>query len=75
MFRREEPVLSEVLNAIQNQEDAICQRMREIAIQLKEEAVKNQRELEKKNKEIPSGAERSNLQVMFVSGKIRQNQL
>ena len=75
MYRREEPVLSEVLNAIQNQEDAICKRVREIASQLMAEAVKNQREFDQKNKEIQSGAEKSNLQVMFVSGKIRQNQL
>nr|XP_022306642.1 uncharacterized protein LOC111113016 [Crassostrea virginica] len=75
MYRREEPVLSEVLNAIQNQEDAICKRVREIASQLMAEAVKNQREFDQRNKEIQSGAEKSNLQVMFVSGKIRQNQL
>ena len=49
--------------------------MREISSQLKAEAVKNHRELEQMNKEIQSGAEKSNLQVMFVSGKIRQNQL
>lgn len=73
MYRREEPVLSEVVNAIQNQEGAICKRVREIARQLMTEAVKNQRELEQKNKEIQSGAEKSNLQVIFVSGKIRQN--
>ena len=58
MYRREEPVLSEVLNAIQNQEDAICKRVREIASQLMAEAVKNQN--------LIKGTKKSNLVLRKV---------